>query len=140
MNKYGHWETTLNLDPENYFGFVYLITNLKTGKGYIGKKQYYSYKKSKRVKEMPWRSYTGSSKALNADIKEYGKGNFSFVILHQCVSRGALTYTEANLQHKMDVLTERLEGTDERAYYNSQIGAIRYVPKLCDLLKGETND
>ena len=26
--------------PENYFGFVYLITNLKSGKKYIGRKYF----------------------------------------------------------------------------------------------------
>lgn len=128
MSDIGHWEYDGTLDPEANFGFVYLIHNLKTGRKYIGKKQYYSYKKNKKFKEMDWRGYTGSSKELNLDIETFGKGSFQFLILKECKTRGGLTYIEANMQHKLDALTERLEdGT--RVYYNKQIGAIRYVPK-----------
>ena len=47
------------------FGFVYIITNLKTDKKYIGCKQYF-IGKSKR--ESKWQSYMGSSKYLKEDI------------------------------------------------------------------------
>ena len=52
------------------FGFVYIITNLKTEKKYIGCKQYF-IGKSKR--ESRWQSYMGSSKYLKEDIKKVGK-------------------------------------------------------------------
>ena len=38
-----HWlykGKSLTDTPENYFGFVYLITNLKSGKKYIGQKYF----------------------------------------------------------------------------------------------------
>ncbi len=39
-----HWQYKKKPDLSQ-FGFVYLITNTKTGKAYIGCKQYYTYKK-----------------------------------------------------------------------------------------------
>ena len=35
------------LDPKNQFGFVYIITNTKNKKAYVGCKQYYSMGKKK---------------------------------------------------------------------------------------------
>ena len=80
--------------PEGYIGFVYLITNLKTGQKYIGKKlaQFKRTKpplKGKKLKrrstvESDWREYWGSSDRLNADAPsgrlvyvrapDYGRG------------------------------------------------------------------
>ena len=60
------------------FGFVYIITNLKTEKKYIGCKQYL-IGKSKR--QSRWQSYMGSSKYLKEDIKKIGKKNFKFEVL-----------------------------------------------------------
>ena len=56
-------------DIENKFGFVYLISNKKTGKSYIGCKQYWHYKKGKKHKQSNWKVYMGSSKSLTEDIK-----------------------------------------------------------------------
>ena len=49
--KTGLWHHNYKLDPHDSFGFCYLIKNTINGKGYIGKKQYYSYKKKKKHKE-----------------------------------------------------------------------------------------
>jgi hypothetical protein len=125
-----HW-TGKKPDPHKYFGFVYEIENLETGRKYIGKKQYHRWVKNKKGAENDWQQYTGSSKDLNGDIKVLGRDSFSFKILKNFITRGGLTYGEANLQHKRDVLTKALPGGEagHRAYYNKQIGAIRYVPK-----------
>ena len=123
----GHWLYKKTLNAEDYFGFVYVITNLKTGRMYLGKKQYYSYHKTKRVKEKDWRNYTGSSKELNADIKKHGKNTFEFRVIKEYKTKGWLSYGECNLQHKLDVLTQQLED-GERAYYNKSILAIRHIP------------
>ena len=53
-------------DPQGYWGFIYIITNLSTNKKYIGKKQFY-FKKYKTVKgkrkgymaESDWKQYRG---------------------------------------------------------------------------------
>ena len=63
-----------NLDK---FGFVYLITNTKTTKAYVGCKQYFSMGKKK--KKHKWEIYTGSSKYLNADII---MSNYQNLIMH----------------------------------------------------------
>lgn len=127
MSKH-HW---IGRKPNvSAYGFVYLITNLKTGRMYVGRKFYHSYKKKKRHKESDWATYTSSSKALNEDIKKLGKKYFEFKILKNYKTRGGVVYGEANKQHKMDVLTKlNPKNKKERLFYNAQIGAIRYIPK-----------
>ena len=128
----GHWEGP-KLNSKTHFGFVYLITNNVTGRMYVGKKQYYSYVKKKKNKELDWKNYTGSSKDLNKDIKLLGIENFTFKVIKQYKSRGWLSYGEANYQHKKDVLTKWLDD-DTRLYYNKQIGPTRFVPMKKDRL------
>ena len=127
MKKVQHHWVGRKPNPHVYFGFVYLITNLSSGRMYVGKKQYHRYVKKKKAKENDWHFYTGSSKDLNKDIKTLGRDCFEFKILKNLHTRGGLTYTEANIQHKRDVLTK--PHPDGRLYYNKQIGAIRFVPK-----------
>lgn len=107
--------------PEHY-SFVYCITNLKTGKKYIGKKLFWFKKKlirvgrNKRVlRESDWRDYYGSSKALQADIEKYGQESFSREILHLCRNKGEASYLEAKEQFDRSVLMK----PDE--YYNDWI-------------------
>ena len=71
-----------------FYGFVYLITNLKTGRKYIGKKYFYSSKiksikgKKKKIKvSSNWKTYFGSNAELLSDVKELGEENFSRIIL-----------------------------------------------------------
>jgi group I intron endonuclease len=130
MFKTEHWNHNFILDVNNSFGFIYYIENKLTGKKYIGKKQYYSYKSGKKFKESDWKTYTSSSKYLNEDIENFGIDNFYFEILFECESRGDLTYAESNLQHKNNVLTERNED-GERVWYNASIAAIKFIPKPC---------
>jgi hypothetical protein len=63
----------------NKFGFVYLITNLQNGKGYVGCKQYLMYRRMKET-ESDWKTYMGSSKWLTKDIEKIGKEHFKFEI------------------------------------------------------------
>jgi uncharacterized protein YycO len=63
-----------------YLGFVYKITNLKTGRMYIGKKLGF-FSKTKQVKgkkkkykvDSDWRDYYGSNDQLLKDVEELGK-------------------------------------------------------------------
>jgi len=116
--------------PEDCVGFVYLITNMLTGRKYVGKKlakfsktTYKTVKlkngKKKRQKirskiDSDWQEYYGSSVELTADIARLGKDNFSREILHYCKSKAQTSYTEAREQFERRVL----ESTD---YYNGQI-------------------
>lgn len=113
MNDFGHWIPIPGI-TEDTFGFIYQITNLTTNKSYVGKKQMKSIKKmpplkgkkNKRHKEVEtdWRTYTGSSNELNADIEKYGKENFKFEILRLCNSKWELAYYETKYQFQLDVL------------------------------------
>lgn len=110
--------------PDEYEGFVYLITNKKNGKKYIGKKLAkfkttkppLKGKKNKRrgYKESDWKDYWGSSDRLNEDVKTYGESNFTREILYLCKGRGEMSYIEAREQFDRRVLE-----TDE--YYNGII-------------------
>ena len=88
-------------DDESIFGFVYLITSKIDGRKYIGKKFLTSaaYKtikgKRKKIrKESDWKTYYGSSPALQRDVEEHGSDNFIREILYLGRSRGELTYIE----------------------------------------------
>ncbi len=110
----GHWTTTLSLEKDIPFGFIYRITCKVNNRQYIGKKQCTTVKKRAplkgkknkrcRVCETDWRTYTSSSRELNNDILEYGKDNFIFEIIKFCESKFALAYEEAKIQFREEVL------------------------------------
>ena len=110
--------------PEEYEGFVYLITNTTTGRKYIGKKLAkfkttkppLKGKKNKRRghKESDWQEYWGSSDALIADVNQLGPEKFTREILYFCRSRAEMSYIEAREQFDRRVLE-----TDD--YYNGII-------------------
>ena len=110
--------------PDDYEGFVYLITNTTTGQKYIGKKLAkfkttkppLKGKKNKRrgTKESDWREYYGSSDRLNADVAALGADKFTREILYLCKGRGEMSYIEAREQFDRRVLE-----TDD--YYNGII-------------------
>ena len=109
----GHWDIVEDI-PENVYGFIYEIINTTNSKSYIGKKQMVRKirrkplkgKKRKRIDyiESDWKSYTGSSDALNEDIENLGKDKFKFKVLMFCNSKFELSYFEAKIQFEKDVL------------------------------------
>ena len=129
----GIWEVCEAI-PENAFGFIYEITNTINGKKYIGKKQMtrkirrkpLKGKKRKRIDhiESDWKTYTGSSDALNLDISTLGIDKFKFKILKFCNSKFELSYFEAKMQFEKDVLLSE-------DYYNGIINCrIGKAPKI----------
>lgn len=153
IEKYGHWviEDVGHFEPSDWFGFVYLVTNTATGNKYIGKKQFFSVtrkkiegRKNKKIIKKPskWESYCTSSTYVKDAIKEYGKHNFEFRILHLCKTTGESRYTESNLLHVSEALTKKFDVSGERVYYNAQIDAIRHIPKepVPDKVKRILND
>jgi len=105
----------------DYYGFVYLITNLKDGRKYIGKKFFYSMrtkqvkgKKKKYKVPSDWQTYYGSSDSLTKDVLQLGHDNFKREILHLCRSKGECGYLEA----KEQFIKGALESDD---YYNTWI-------------------
>jgi len=117
--------TFTSADIDGQFGFVYRITNIKSGKQYIGRKYFWQKRKPRGGKrrvtsESNWKSYYGSSDELKQDIKRDVKGNFRREILSVHSTPGRVNYEETRQLFTRGVLTESLEdGTP--AYYNSNI-------------------
>jgi hypothetical protein len=116
--------------PEDCIGYVYLITNLISGRQYIGKKlakfSKTTYKtitlkngkkKKKKIRskiDSDWQEYYGSSVELTKDITQIGVENFTREILYYCKSKAETSYIEAREQFDRKVL----ESND---YYNGHI-------------------
>lgn len=122
--------TVVDQLPEDCIGYVYIITNVLSGRKYVGKKlakfsktTYKTVKlkngtkKKKRIRskiDSDWQEYWGSSPNLQADIEKLGKENFTRQILHYCKSKAETSYIEAREQFERRVLE-----SDE--YYNGII-------------------
>ena len=116
--------------PEDCIGFVYLITNMTTGRMYICKKLAKfskttqrtvklknGTKKKKKIRtkvDSDWRDYYGSSPELTKDVELLGKDNFSREILYYCKSKSECSYIEAREQFSRRVL-------ESKDYYNGHI-------------------
>ena len=131
--------------PEDCIGFVYLITNLTTGRKYIGKKlakfsktTYKTVKlkngtkKKKKIRgkiDSDWQTYYGSNIELNKDVETLGKENFTREILYYCKSKSECSYIEAREQFDRKVL----ESTD---YYNGHIQVRVHGSHILNKLNG----
>lgn len=117
---------------QDYFGFVYHIHCNQTGRDYIGRKYFWSFRKprgkSRKVKsESDWKKYYGSSDELKADINKWGKTSCDRRILSLHTTKGQCNYEETRQLFLNNVLKESLDdGTP--AYYNSNILG-RYMRK-----------
>ena len=125
MSEKHHWVG--EVDPDKYYGFVYLITNTVSGRKYIGRKFYHTYKKRKRVRESNWRVYAGSCKPLKEDMQRLGKDKFTFEIICNYKTRGGVVSGEVHFQTDNDVLSPELLPCGERLYYNGHIGSVKFV-------------
>ena len=123
-------------DIKNYIGFVYMITNLRTNKRYIGKKNFY-FQKTKQVKgkkkkykvESDWKDYFGSNEELNHHVNIFGQEQFKREILRFCESKGEMSYFEAKYQFQYDVL-------ESDQWYNTWISCKIHKKHLTYLKKG----
>ena len=115
----------LSEDINDAFGFVYRITNVRTGKQYIGRKYFWQFRKprnkNRRVKsESDWKRYYGSSDELNQERVLLGNDQFRREILSVQPTKGKVNFEETRQLFLNSVLTECLtDGTP--AYYNSNI-------------------
>lgn len=120
----------INELPDDCVGYVYCITNLVTGRKYIGKKlskfsktTYKTVKlkngtkKRKKIKskiESDWQIYWGSNEQLKQDVTTLGEQNFTREILYYCSSKAVCSYLEAKEQFDRKVL-------ERDDYYNNII-------------------
>lgn len=128
--QWQYQQTVITELPENCVGFVYEITCLENQRKYIGKKlakfkttryKMHTQKNGKKVRkrirgavDSDWKDYYGSSDALHADIKRYGKQKFTRNILRYCKSKAECNYWEAHEQFAKGVLLSE-------QYYNGHI-------------------
>lgn len=131
-----------NIDdiPNEAAGFIYVITNVRTGKIYIGKKSIYHNRKKKLTKkdkliiqnkrkrvinikvESDWSTYYGSSKELLSDIELYGKEIFRREILEFCYCSTSLTYSEVKWMFHYNVLeVDAYNGNIAGKYFRGRI-------------------
>ena len=100
--------------PDEFQGFVYMVTELDTGKKYIGKKFFWKPKilpvtktRKRRVRtrvESDWRTYYGSNKHLQQDVINMGEDFFHREIIHLCKTKGECAYMETKEQFEREVL------------------------------------
>ena len=112
-------------DIGDFFGFVYRITNLQSGRQYIGRKYFWQKRKPSNGKrrvtsESNWKKYYGSSDELKSDVKLLGKESFKREILSLHESLGKVNYEETKQLFLNNVLQETLEDGSPK-YYNSNI-------------------
>ena len=127
-----------NETPEDYQGFVYIITELDSGKKYLGKKNFWrpkvlpkNSKRSRRMRtrvESDWKGYYGSSKELQVLVEQRGGDNYKREIIRLCRTKGEMSYYEAKAQFDNDVLL-----SDE--WYNEFIGCKIHSKHLPQWLK-----
>lgn len=114
-----------NETPDEFQGFVYVITELDTNKKYVGKKNFWKPKvlpvtktRKRRVRtraESDWRDYFGSSAEVKLLVENKGKNQFKREIIRLCKTKGEMSYFEMKEQFDRDVLLR-----DD--YYNEFIG------------------
>jgi len=131
----GHWEFFAEFDIKEWFGFIYRIKELHTGKEYIGKKQFFFVRRkvvagkknrSKKTLESDWKTYTGSSTHLNDAIKQHGIENYQFIIESLHKTKASLSYAEVHRQISEDVLRIKLDN-GEKKFYNKCIPGVKFI-------------
>lgn len=96
-----------SIDVKNYYGFIYITTNLTNKKMYIGKKIFASN----------WRTYLGSGIGLKKAIQKYGKDNFNRIIID-------LAKTKEELNKKEIFYIDKFNAISSSNFYNMAKGGI----------------
>lgn len=128
---------------DDYYGYVYMTTNLENGRKYIGKKIFKhttnkklgkkelaalptqrgrTPSKKKVIKESDWKTYYGSADEVKQWAKSTSSDKLIRVILRLCHSSKELTYYETKYLFDYDVLT------NDTVWVNSNILG-KFFPK-----------
>jgi hypothetical protein len=138
-----HW-IGLPHNHDQYFGFIYLITEGATGRMYAGKKQFYYWGgpvggqkytdprsplwDAKAWKRGEWEFYTGSSEELNENIAKNGIENYRFRVIALSRSKLDLHIAEVNYLLSLDVLNARTPDGSQYLYFNKNIAGMEFRP------------
>ena len=139
----GHHWLNMEEDLEEYFGFTYLITNKKTGKKYVGKKQFYLWDgpvggfkctdprsewwDAKAWKNSSWQTYTGSCEELNQEILSGNVWDYQYEVLELCHDKLSLHISEINHMMLWNVLYAT-DSKGEYVFYNKNIASLEFRP------------
>lgn len=117
-------------------GFVYLITHIKSGRKYVGKKLFtkagsrqINGKKKKIRKSSDWLTYWGSNDELKEEIVFNGENEYTREILYLCKTKSELSYYET-----FEIFNRHALISD--SYYNSWVSC-RINKKNLNSLKGK---
>lgn len=94
--------------------FIYLLTELDTGRIYVGKKSFKmtKYKQVNKVKkgyktESEWKEYYSSSDYIKDKVAKGGAKNYKREILVLCGKKGVANYVEGLLQTDFRMLEDK---------------------------------
>ena len=134
-------DPTFNIDE--YYGYVYMTTNLENGRQYIGKKIFKhttnkklgkkelaslptqrgrAPSKKKIIKESDWKTYYGSADEVKQWVKSTPPEKLQRIVLRLCHSSKELTYYETKYMFDYNVLA------DDKIWVNSNILG-KFFPK-----------
>ncbi len=125
---HGQWSLSADINAINPYdaeGFVYLIHEKSTGKGYVGKKSYWNYSKGKRVRQSNWKTYASSGVDTAQKVSDNPE-EFEYTILAEAPDKSALNYLEVMWQIKLEVLTS-VDHEGEKLYYNKTLGSEKWM-------------
>lgn len=132
-----------NFNIDDYYGYVYMTTNLEKGRRYIGKKAFHHTQnkklskkeiaalptqrgrvpsKKKIIKESDWKTYYGSADETKQWAKTTPKDKLVRTVICLCKSSKELTYYETKYLFQYDVLA------DDKRWVNSNILG-KFFPK-----------
>lgn len=109
-------------------GFIYVVTNLATGRMYIGKKYTWA-KRGKKLVQSNWPAYWGSSESLLLDIRALGRANFERRILALHETRTHTDFAEERELFVRNALHATFSDGSP-IYYNRHIGGRWFKSKL----------
>lgn len=111
MNPWTYQGSSVEEVPEKTMGFVYILTQISTGRKYIGKKLFWfagtkqvKGKIKKVKKESDWKTYHSSCIEIMDAVKDKGPLDWQREILHYAKTKGTLNYLEAREQMDRRVL------------------------------------
>ena len=126
--------------PPEYVGFVYRITDTKTGEKYIGQKRFHRTKtlpitktrkrRKKTLVESDWRTYHSSSEVIKENVAAGHSDRYEREILRFGYSKGDLNLLELMCQVENKVLFDP-------TYLNGIINARIHHRHISDKLKNE---